>query len=74
MTDKQPTIKQVKDYVKTNCPSVKLRYDSYYAEFRLSYHGLSAEREEAIAAYCTDRQEAIDTATQMEQRKEDWAK
>ena len=43
----------------------KARWDIDWREYRVTMPGLSAEREEAIAYYCSDPQEAIDAASHM---------
>lgn len=48
-------------------PHVKARKESFDPdELRVTYRGLSKDREEAVAYYTTDPQDAYDTAVQME--------
>jgi hypothetical protein len=48
-------------------PHVKARKESFDPdEIRVTYRGLSADREEAVAYYTTDPQDAYDTGIQME--------
>lgn len=48
-------------------PHVKARKESFDPdEIRVTYRGLNSDREEAVAYYTTDPQDAYDTAVQME--------
>lgn len=57
---------EVKRYIAANCPHVKVRWDSDWGEFRVAYKGLLPEREEAMAAYTDDAEDAIGMAATME--------
>lgn len=63
---RQFTIAAVKRYVKANCPHVKIRYNADYGEFRVAYRGLVADREEAMASYTNDPEDAQGTANRFE--------
>jgi hypothetical protein len=48
-------------------PHVKARLETFDPdELRVTFRGLSKDREEAVAYYTTDPQDAYDTAVQME--------
>jgi len=51
------TIKQT--LARLKAMGCKARYSSEWREYRVTLHGLSPEREEAIAAYCNDWDEAL---------------
>lgn len=54
-------------------PHVKARKESFDPnEIRVTYRGLSKDREEAVASYTTDPQDAYDTAVQMEKKWREW--
>jgi hypothetical protein len=47
-------------------PHVELRRVEEYNEYRVSYRGIKAEREEAMAYYTDDLEDATDTMVAME--------
>lgn len=48
---------------------IKCTYSTEWSEFRVTLDGLSEEREEAVAYYTTDFQDAWDTAVAMSDRR-----
>ena len=57
------TIKET--LVKLTALGLKARWSSEWQEYRVTLHGLSAEREEAIAYYTSDPDDAIGTGIAM---------
>ncbi len=50
-------------------PHIKCTWSSEWQEFRVTLDGLSAEREEAVAYYTNDYEDAHDTAKDMSARR-----
>jgi hypothetical protein len=46
-------------------PHIKCRWNATYREYRVTIDGLSKEREEAVAYYCSDYDDAYATAEAM---------
>ena len=44
---------------------IKCTWDGYFGEFRVTYGGLTKEREEAVAYYTDDFDDALGTAQHM---------
>lgn len=44
---------------------IKCTWNAEWGEFRVTYDGLSKEREEAVAYYCSDYDDALGTAKEM---------
>lgn len=48
---------------------IKCTYNADWGEFRVTLDGLSKEREEAVAYYCSDFDDALGTAQQMSRQR-----
>jgi hypothetical protein len=57
------TIKQTLDRLRAM--GCKARWSSEWREYRVTLPGLSPEREEAVAAYCEDWEEALANGAAM---------
>lgn len=50
-------------------PHIKCTYSHEWGEFRVTLDGLSKEREEAVAYYCADFDNALGTAEHMSMQR-----
>ena len=63
---KQRTIGATLKCVRRECPHVVIRWNPEVGEFRITYRGINQFRQEDVASYTNDAEDAIGTARLFE--------